>query len=160
MMKISIRTSKVKDIEIIFNFIKKLAEFEKSPKKVTTSPDLIKKKIFQDNSKIFSIIAFANKEPVGFAVYFFNYSTWTGKKGLYIEDLYINPEMRSNGIGSKMMKSLSKIALNNDCARIEFNVLDWNFEAIKFYERFNAKPMKGWTIYRIERDEIEKINSN
>ena len=159
-MKILIRRSKKNDAETIFNFIKKLAEFEKSPNEVTSTPDLIKKKIFQHNSKIFSIIAFANKEPVGFAVYYFNYSTWTGKKGLYIEDLYINPEMRSNGVGSKMIKHLSKIALNNDCARIEFNVLDWNLEAIKFYEKFNSKPMKGWTIYRIERNEIEKINSN
>ena len=156
-MNIEIRKANVKDIGIIFNFIKKLADFEKSPKEVTTNPDLIKKKIFQKNSNIFSLIALNNDEPVGFVVYFFNYSTWTGKKGLYIEDLFIDPEIRRCGVGSKIMKSLSKIAINNDCARMEFNVLDWNEDAIKFYQKFNAKPMKGWTIFRIESNSIEAI---
>jgi len=156
-MNIEIRKANVKDIGIIFNFIKKLADFEKSPKEVTTNPDLIKKKIFQKNSNIFSLIALNNDKPVGFVVYFFNYSTWTGKKGLYIEDLFIDPEIRRCGVGSKIMKSLSKIAINNDCARMEFNVLDWNEDAIKFYQKFNAKPMKGWTIFRIERNSIEAI---
>ena len=156
-MNIEIRKANVKDIGIIFNFIKKLADFEKSPKEVTTNPHLIKKKIFQKNSNIFSLIALNNDEPVGFVVYFFNYSTWTGKKGLYIEDLFIDPEIRRCGVGSRIMKSLSKIAINNDCARMEFNVLDWNEDAIKFYQKFNAKPMKGWTIFRIERNSIEAI---
>ena len=156
-MNIEIRKANVKDIGIIFNFIKKLADFEKSPKEVTTNPDLIKKKIFQKNSNIFSLIALNNDKPVGFVVYFFNYSTWTGKKGLYIEDLFIDPEIRRCGVGSRIMKSLSKIAINNDCARMEFNVLDWNKDAIKFYQKFNAKPMKGWTIFRIERNSIEAI---
>tara|TARA_B100000945_G_scaffold57355_1_gene42364 strand:- start:870 stop:1343 length:474 start_codon:yes stop_codon:yes gene_type:complete len=156
-MNIEIRKANVKDIGIIFNFIKKLADFEKSPKEVTTNPDLIKKKIFQKNSNIFSLIALNNDKPVGFVVYFFNYSTWTGKKGLYIEDLFIDPEIRRCGVGSRIMKSLSKIAINNDCARMEFNVLDWNEDAIKFYQKFNAKPMKGWTIFRIERNSIEAI---
>tara|TARA_B100001989_G_C24418557_1_gene402812 strand:+ start:76 stop:549 length:474 start_codon:yes stop_codon:yes gene_type:complete len=156
-MNIEIRKANVKDIGIIFNFIKKLADFEKSPKEVITNPDLIKKKIFQKNSNIFSLIALNNDKPVGFVVYFFNYSTWTGKKGLYIEDLFIDPEIRRCGVGSKIMKSLSKIAINNDCARMEFNVLDWNEDAIKFYQKFNAKPMKGWTIFRIERNSIEAI---
>ena len=156
-MNIEIRKANVKDIGIIFNFIKKLADFEKSPKEVTTNPDLIKKKIFQKNSNIFSLIALNNDKPVGFVVYFFNYSTWTGKKGLYVEDLFIDPEIRRCGVGSKIMKSLSKIAINNDCARMEFNVLDWNEDAIKFYQKFNAKPMKGWTIFRIESNSIEAI---
>ena len=156
-MNIEIRKANVKDIGIIFNFIKKLADFEKSPKEVTTNPDLIKKKIFQKNSNIFSLIALNNDKPVGFVVYFFNYSTWTGKKGLYIEDLFIDLEIRRCGVGSKIMKSLSKIAINNDCARMEFNVLDWNEDAIKFYQKFNAKPIKGWTIFRIERNSIEAI---
>ncbi len=156
-MNIEIRKANVKDIGIIFNFIKKLADFEKSPKEVITNPDLIKKKIFQKNSNIFSLIALNNDKPVGFVVYFFNYSTWTGKKGLYIEDLFIDPEIRRCGVGSRIMKSLSKIAINNDCARMEFNVLDWNEDAIKFYQKFNAKPMKGWTIFRIERNSIEAI---
>ena len=153
-MNIEIRKA---NIGIIFNFIKKLADFEKSPKEVTTNPHLIKKKIFQKNSNIFSLIALNNDKPVGFVVYFFNYSTWTGKKGLYIEDLFIDPEIRRCGVGSRIMKSLSKIAINNDCARMEFNVLDWNEDAIKFYQKFNAKPMKGWTIFRIERNSIEAI---
>ena len=156
-MNIEIRKANVKDIGIIFNFIKKLADFEKSPKEVTTNPHLIKKKIFQKNSNIFSLIALNNDKPVGFVVYFFNYSTWTGKKGLYIEDLFIDPEIRRCGVGSRIMKSLSKIAIKNDCARMEFNVLDWNEDAIKFYQKFNAKPMKGWTIFRIERNSIEAI---
>ena len=156
-MNIEIRKANVKDIGIIFNFIKKLADFEKSPKEVTTNPDLIKKKIFQKNSNIFSLIALNNDKPVGFVVYFFNYSTWTGKKGLYIEDLFIDPEIRRCGVGSRIMKSLSKIAINNDCARMEFNVLDWNKDAIKFYQKFNAKPIKGWTIFRIERSSLEAI---
>ena len=156
-MNIEIRKANVKDIGIIFNFIKKLIDFEKSPKEVITNPDLIKKKIFQKNSNIFSLIALNNDKPVGFVVYFFNYSTWTGKKGLYIEDLFIDPEIRRCGVGSRIMKSLSKIAINNDCARMEFNVLDWNEDAIKFYQKFNAKPMKGWTIFRIERNSIEAI---
>ena len=156
-MNIEIRKANVKDIGIIFNFIKKLADFEKSPKEVTPNPHLIKKKIFQKNSNIFSLIALNNDKPVGFVVYFFNYSTWTGKKGLYIEDLFIDPEIRRCGVGSRIMKSLSKIAINNDCARMEFNVLDWNEDAIKFYQKFNAKPMKGWTIFRIERNSIEAI---
>ena len=156
-MNIEIRKANVKDIGIIFNFIKKLADFEKSPKEVTTNPHLIKKKIFQKNSNIFSLIALNNDKPVGFVVYFFNYSTWTGKKGLYIEDLFMDPEIRRCGVGSRIMKSLSKIAINNDCARMEFNVLDWNKDAIKFYQKFNAKPIKGWTIFRIERSSLEAI---
>ena len=157
MRNIQIRKANIKDVKTIYKFIKKLANFEKCPNEVTTNLSLIEK-IFQDNSNVFSLIAFNNNEPIGFAVYFFNYSTWTGKKGLYLEDLFINPEMRNYGVGLKMMKSLSKIALDNDCARMEFNVLNWNTNAIKFYEKFNAKPMKGWTLFRIERNEIENIS--
>ncbi|MCK4406851.1 MAG: GNAT family N-acetyltransferase [Bacteroidales bacterium] len=95
-----------------------------------------------------------NEKPVGFAVYFYNYSTWLGKNGLYLEDLYVSPKYRGKGAGKMLLKHLAKIAVSKDCGRFELSVLDWNEPAMKFYESFGAKPQSEWLVYRLEGEAL------
>ena len=102
-------------------------------------------------------VPYLENKPVGFAVYFFNYSTFLGKYGLYLEDLFVLPEKRGLGIGKEIFKYLARIAVDKNCGRFEWSVLDWNEPAIKFYKKLGAVPMDEWTVYRLSGENLKKL---
>lgn len=154
---LEIRKGTIEDSEIILGFIKKLAEYEKLSQQVTASVDKIKESIFSENSNVETLVAFYNGSPVGFALYFYNYSTFKAKKGLYLEDLFVNPEMRGKGFGKKLLVHLAKIAKEEECGRFEWSVLDWNEPAINFYKSIGVEVMDEWTVYRLEEEGINNL---
>ncbi len=149
MNDIKIREATIDDSSLILKFVKELAEFERAASEVSATVEDIRKSIFGADSTVHALICSMNAKPIGFAVYFYNYSTWKGKNGLYLEDIYITPDYRSKGAGRKILKYLAKIAVSKDCGRFELSVLDWNESAIKFYESIGAKPQSEWIVYRL-----------
>ncbi len=149
MNDIKIREATIDDSSLILKFVKELAEFERAASEVSATVEDIRKSIFGADSTVHTLICSMDAKPIGFAVYFYNYSTWKGKNGLYLEDIYITPDYRSKGAGRKILKYLAKIAVSKDCGRFELSVLDWNESAIKFYESIGAKPQSEWIVYRL-----------
>ncbi len=152
-----IKTGTVEDVETIYNFIYKLAEYEKLTNEVTTTPKELAETLFSPNTHVHTIIGYYENRPVGFALYFFTYSTFKGKSGLYLEDLFVIPEMRNKGFGKKLLTELGKIAKRNNCARFEWSVLDWNKPAIDFYKNLGAFPMDEWTMFRLTENGIDEL---
>jgi len=152
---IELRQAVSEDSALIFKFVTELAIYEKAENKMVASEIDIKTSLFGSDSKTKAIICSINNKPVGFAVYFFNYSTWLGKHGLYLEDLYVSPEYRGMGAGKALLKHLAKIALSKGCGRFEWNVLDWNEPAIQFYQSIGAKPQDEWVGYRLSGKTLE-----
>jgi len=157
MKELKIRTAQKEDIPVILSFIKKLAEYEKLSHEVTATKKILEKSLFAQNTNVFSIIGSIKNKPITFAIYFFNYSTFLGKKGLYLEDLFVLPEYRNNGIGKKMLKYLANIALEHNCGRFEWSVLDWNKSAIQFYKNLGAELKNEWITIRISNGKIKKL---
>jgi len=151
-----IRKATQDDTPIIFDLIKKLAVYEKMENDVITSVEELRENIFTKN---FSKVLLAEEEgkPVGFALYFFNFSTFVGKPGLYLEDLFVEPEYRGKGYGKKLFVELAKIAREENCGRMEWSVLNWNTPAIDFYKSLQAKPMDEWTVYRLDQKGIADL---
>lgn len=139
----------VKDIPLILAFIKELATYEKLSHEVTATEEELKNSLFGDHKYAEVIFGYLNNEPVAFALYFHNYSTFLGKPGIYLEDLYVKPEARGNGIGQKMLAYLANLAIERNCGRLEWWVLDWNETAIKFYKKLGAIAMDEWTVHRV-----------
>ena len=154
---LKIKKATIEDSEIIYNFICQLAEYEKLTDDVTTTPDSLGETLFGPNSNVETLIGYVDEKPVAFALYFYNFSTFKGKRGLYLEDIFVIPEMRGNGVGKELLKRLAQIAKENNCARFEWSVLDWNEPAINFYKSLGAKPMDEWTVYRLTEKEIENL---
>ena len=149
-----IRVAKSEDAEVIFALIKELAIYEKAEHEVLTSVAEIVDTLFGDNSKTSALIAEEGSKVVGYAVYFYNYSTWLGKNGIYLEDLYVTPEHRKYGIGKALLKHIASIALEEGCGRVEWSVLDWNTPAIEFYESLGARAQDEWTVYRLSGEKL------
>lgn len=152
--QLSIRPAVVEDTALIFNFIKELAEFEKLSHEVKATEEELKKSIFGDKPECEVILAFWGKDPVGFALFFHNYSTFLSHKGLYLEDLYVKPQARGKGVGKALLKHLAQIALNRNCKRFEWWVLDWNQKAIEFYKSLGARAMDEWTVFRVDGQKL------
>ena len=155
MSNIEMREATVEDSSLILRFVTELAIYEKAEHEVKASQSDIQESLFGPDSKTKAVICSINNEAVGFAVYFFNYSTWLGKHGLYLEDLYVSSECRGSGAGKAMLKHLAKIALSKNCGRFEWNVLDWNEPAIQFYQSIGAKPQDEWVGYRLTGKSLE-----
>ncbi len=152
----NIRKANEVDSPIIFDLIKKLAVYEKMEEEVITSVEELKENIFTHNySKV--LIAEEDNKPVGFALYFYNFSTFVGKPGLYLEDLFVEPEYRGKGYGKKLFIELAKIAKADNCGRMEWSVLNWNTPAIDFYKSLQAKPMEGWSVFRLDKKGIADL---
>ena len=157
MSVIKIRETTIDDSALILKFVTELAIYEKAENEVLATESDIRESLFGDNSTANAVICNIDDEPAGFAVYFFNYSTWLGKHGLYLEDLYVSPSHRSSGAGKTLLKHLAKIALSKDCGRFEWSVLDWNEPAIQFYQSFGAKPQDEWVSYRLEGKALKEF---
>ena len=160
MAEVKIRKATIDDSSLILTFVKELATYEKSQDSVLTSVDDIKKNLFDKNTTTEAVICLSDDKPIGFAVYFLNFSTWLGKSGLYLEDLYVSPEFRGCGAGKKLLKYLAQLAVENDCGRFEWSVLDWNEPAINFYESIGAKPLSEWVGYRMEAQSLKDFAKN
>jgi GNAT superfamily N-acetyltransferase len=152
-----IRPAGVGDVPIILELIRDLATYERAPDEVTATEEQLVDVLFGERPVAEVLLAFEAESPVGFAVYFYNFSTWLGRAGLYLEDLFVKPEKRGKGYGRALLVELAKIARDRGCGRMEWAVLDWNEPAIKFYRALGAKPMNEWTVFRLTRDEIAKL---
>ncbi len=152
-----IREATAQDSALILRFINALAEYEKLPHEVETNEQMIADTIFCPSPKAYCLICEIDGEPVGFALYFFNYSTWKGKYGIYLEDLFVSPEHRGKGAGKALLVHIAGIAVANNCGRFEWSVLDWNTPSIEFYKSLGARPMDGWDIYRVDGDALNTL---
>lgn len=158
--QLSIRFATEADADLILAFISDLAEYEKLSHEVTATADDIRKSLFGKRVFAECLLAYDGGEAVGFAVFFHNYSTFLGKPGLYLEDLFVKPEARGRGIGRALLKRLAEITLERGLGRMEWAVLDWNKPSIEFYESLDARAMDDWTVYRLSGDALEKMAAN
>lgn len=146
-----------KDIPTILFFIKKIAEYEKLEDQVTATEEILRESLFGNEKSAEVIIAYENNVPVGYAVYFYNFSTFLGKKGLYLEDLFVLPEQRGKGYGKALFEYLIRFAKEQGCGRFEWCVLNWNTPAIDFYKTFGAVKMDEWSIFRLSKETLDKL---
>src|SRR5437588_4044778 len=154
---LQIRPARVEDVPVILELIRELATYELAPDEVTATEEQLVDVLFGERPAAEVLLAFEGKSPVGFAIFFHNFSTWLGRPGLYLEDLFVKPEKRGKGYGRALLVELAKIARDRGSGRMEWAVLDWNEPAIKFYRTLGAKPMDEWTVFRLKRDGIERL---
>jgi GNAT superfamily N-acetyltransferase len=153
----AIRPARLADVPLILELIRALATYERAPSEVTATEKGLAEVLFGEKPAAEVLLAFENESAVGFAVFFHNFSTWLGRPGLYLEDLFVSPENRGKGYGRELLIELAKIARDRGCGRMEWAVLDWNEPAIEFYRKVGARPMDDWTVFRLTRDGIAKL---
>jgi GNAT superfamily N-acetyltransferase len=154
---LNIRPATPADAPLIASLVRELADYEKLLSDAKATPDDFLREITAENPVIRVLIAEWNGEPAGFALYFFNFSTFVGRQGLYLEDLFVRPALRSHGIGRGLLRALARIARERNCGRMEWAVLDWNEPALKFYKSLDARPMKEWIVHRLTPVEIQRL---
>jgi GNAT superfamily N-acetyltransferase len=154
---ISIAPAGERDVPVILNFIRQLAEYEKLSHLVIATEGDIYEHVFGTNPVAEVLLAHWNAEPVGFALYFRNFSTFLGQPGIYLEDLFVEPEHRGQGIGKALLSRLAQIALERGYGRLDWSVLDWNAPSIEFYRSLGAIPMDAWTGYRLTGDALSRL---
>jgi len=155
-LNVSIRFAVEEDTPLILSFIQELAEYENMLDEVVATQETLHKSLFQRN-KAEVVIAEYNGEPVGFALFFHNFSTFLGKSGIYLEDLFVRPQARGLGIGKELLSYLAKLAVERDCGRLEWWCLDWNKPSIAFYKQMGAKPMEDWTVFRVDGQNLADL---
>lgn len=160
---VDIKPATVDDVPVILNFIKSLAAYEKLAHEVVATEDVLRDSLFGERRYAEVIIAYGKKseqgpvEPAGMALFFHNFSTFIGRPGLYLEDLFVNPEFRGTGIGKRLLTQLAVIAKERSCARYEWVCLDWNKPSREFYEALGAKPQSQWIIHRVEGKSLDDL---
>lgn len=152
-----IRPAVEADAPLVLALIRELAEYERLAGEVTATEADIRDALFGPAPSAEAVIAEAEEQPVGFALFFHNFSTFAGKRGLYLEDLYVRPEHRGRGIGRRLLRHLARIARDRGCHRFEWSVLDWNEPAIRFYRRLGAVPMDDWTVCRLTGAALDRL---
>jgi GNAT superfamily N-acetyltransferase len=158
-MSATIRDATKADVPLILAFIRELAEYEKLLHEVVATETDIAETLFGSKPSAEVVIAEADGSPVGFALFFHNYSTFAGRPGIYLEDLYVRPEARGKGAGRALLAHLAGVALARGCARLEWAVLDWNRPAIEFYESLGARAMDEWTVYRLSGETLRRASA-
>lgn len=156
-MTLVIRAGEKADVPVIARLIRELARFEKLEHEVTMTEDLLTENLFGPRRYAETLIAEDAGKPIGFALFFHTFSTFLGRPGLYLEDLFVVPERRGSGVGRALLSGLARIALERGCGRLEWAVLKWNVEAIKFYERLGARPNSEWTVYRLAGEALTAL---
>ena len=154
---LSIRPATVDDVPLIRQLIAELAEYERLADAAVATDDGLRAQLFGAQPAAEVLIGEVDGQPAGFALFFHNFSTFLGKRGLYLEDLFVRPEFRGHGLGKHLMATLARLAVQRDCGRFEWSVLDWNELAIAFYRRIGAAGMDGWTVQRLEGDALHAL---
>lgn len=153
----SIRSATVDDVPLILSLIKELAEYEKLSHAVVATEDDLKESLFGVRPAAEVVLGFENAEPVGYALFFSTFSTFVGKPGIYLEDLYVRPVARRKGYGKALLLHLAQLARERGCGRLEWSVLDWNEPSINFYKSLGAVPLDDWTVFRLDSAAIEAL---
>lgn len=154
---VTIRPAAPDDCATILRFVRELAAYEREPDAVEATADMLHAALFGPQPAAEALIAERQGAPLGFALFFHNFSTWAGRRGLYLEDLYVTPDARGSGAGKALLRHLAGIAIERDCARFEWAVLDWNTPAIDFYRAMGAIGMEEWTVQRITGDALARL---
>src|SRR4051794_40093539 len=152
-----IESATERDVAVILGLIKGLAEYEKLSHEVVATEARLRESLFGARRVAEVLIGYAKKEPVGFAVFFHNYSTFLGRPGIYLEDLFVLPQWRRRGLGTQMLRRIAQLAVERGCGRMEWSVLDWNDPAIDFYKKLGARAMKEWTVCRLTGDALTHL---
>jgi len=145
------------DVALILSFIKELADYERMSDDVVATEELLHKALFGARAMAEVVIAYRDEGAVGFALFFHNFSTFLGRPGIYLEDLYVQPHARGKGVGRALLAHLARLAKERDCGRLEWAVLDWNEPAIRFYQNLGAVPMNEWTVFRATGDALDRL---
>src|SRR5438552_379776 len=157
MTDFSIRQATEQDVSLILSFIRQLAEYERLSHAAVMTEQMLRENLFGVRRYAEVLLGYADDTPVAFAVFFHNFSTFLGRPGLYLEDLFVIPEMRGQGFGRAMLVELANIARERNCGRFEWSVLDWNESAIEFYKNLGAEPMNEWTIFRVSGEALDRL---
>ncbi|HWE97067.1 MAG TPA: GNAT family N-acetyltransferase [Tepidisphaeraceae bacterium] len=152
-----IRPATTADVPLILELIRGIAEYEKLSHEVVATEDLLREHLFGPRPAAEVLLAFVDGRSAGFALYFPNFSTFLGRPGVYLEDLYVRPEWRGKGIGKALLREVARVAASRNCGRLEWSVLDWNEPAIQFYKSLGAVPMDEWTVHRVTGDALRKL---
>jgi len=155
---LTLRFAAIDDVPVILELIKELADYEELSHEVIATEEKLKESLFGEHPVAEVIIADYFTKPVGFSLFFHNFSTFLGQPGIYIEDIYIKPEHRSMGIGRTILVYLAQLAMERGCGRIEWSVLDWNINALNFYKELGAKAMDGWTVFRLTGKTLSSLS--
>jgi GNAT superfamily N-acetyltransferase len=155
--RISLRLATIDDVALILELIRGLADYEKLAHEVVATEELLAQELFGAQPAAEVVIADFEQQPAGFALFFHNFSTFLGRRGIYLEDLFVKPELRGHGVGLRLLSYLGKLARDRGCGRLEWSVLDWNEPAIRFYRRLGARPMDEWTVFRVTGMELERL---
>jgi GNAT superfamily N-acetyltransferase len=158
MMTVRIERATERDVPTILQMIRDLAVYERMSDQVVATEDGLREALFVGTRDAEVILAFADDQPAGFALFFHNFSTFLGRRGLYLEDLFVKPEFRGAGIGKRLLVELARIAVERGCGRFEWSVLDWNEPAIGFYRKLGAVAMDDWTIFRVSGDALTRLS--
>jgi len=156
-MDLTIRVATERDVPLILDMIKGLAEYEKLSHEVTATEAGLRESLFGASPSAEVVIASADGEPAGFALFFHNYSTFLGQRGIYLEDLFVRPAWRGHGVGRQLLIHLAQLAVARGCGRLEWAVLDWNEPAIRFYRSVGAQPMHDWTVFRMMGEALQQL---
>lgn len=155
-----IRQAQEEDVPLLLDFIKQLADYEKLSHVVVADAESLRRTLFGEIAFAEVILADFQNQSVGFALFFHNYSTFLGKPGIYLEDLFVVPAMRGKGIGRELLKYLARLTKERNCGRLEWSVLDWNKPAIEFYKNMGAVPMEQWTVFRLTGKALERLSGS
>jgi GNAT superfamily N-acetyltransferase len=156
-LDIAIRPAVAADVPLVLRFIRELAEYERLADEVVATEDGLRLTLFGEAPRAEVVFAMAGGEAAGFALFFHNYSTFLGQLGLYLEDLYVRPELRGRGVGRALLSHLARLAVERGCGRLEWSVLDWNETALAFYRSLGARPTEGWTVHRLAGDALDRL---
>jgi len=156
MARFEIRQATEADVPVILRFIRALAEYEKLSHKVVATEESLRRTLFGNPRFAEVILGYEDGEPVGFALFFHNYSTFLGRPGIYLEDLFVDPDRRGRGYGKALLAHLARLARDRDCGRVEWAVLDWNAPSIQFYKSLGAVPLDDWIIFRLTGEALER----
>ena len=152
-----IRSATPDDVAVILRFVRELAAFEREPDAVLATEPMLAEALFGASPAAEAVLAEVDRAPVGFALFFHNFSTWTGRRGLYLEDLYVTPGARGRGVGTALLRHLAGVALDRGCSRFEWAVLDWNADAIAFYRAMGAAGQEEWTVQRVAGEALTRL---
>jgi GNAT superfamily N-acetyltransferase len=157
MPEVEIRAAAEDDVPLVLSLIKELAEYERLSHEVVATEEALRDSLFGERPVAEALLGYLEDDPAGFALFFHTLSTFLGRPGIYLEDLYVKPEFRGAGVGRALLVHVAKLARERGCGRLEWSVLDWNEPAIGFYRGIGASPLSGWTVYRVAGEALEEL---